>query len=69
VLRGFAAQAGYDPRRIARVPRGGFDQDRPIVVHPAGALDLINSFITDDGIRDEDVRAFESRGIKVIIAD
>ena len=33
-----------------------------------GALDVIHSFITDDGIRDEDVRAFESRGIKVIIA-
>jgi len=34
-----------------------------------GTLDLIHSFITDDGIRDEDVRAFENRGIKVIIAD
>jgi DeoR/GlpR family transcriptional regulator of sugar metabolism len=34
-----------------------------------GTLDLIHSFITDDGIRDEDVRAFETRGIKVIIAD
>jgi DeoR/GlpR family transcriptional regulator of sugar metabolism len=34
-----------------------------------GALDVIHSFITDDGIRDEDARAFESRGIKVIIAD
>jgi DeoR/GlpR family transcriptional regulator of sugar metabolism len=34
-----------------------------------GTLDVINSFVTDDGIRDEDVRAFESRGIKVIIAD
>ncbi len=32
------------------------------------ALDVINSFITDDGIRDEDARAFESRGIEVIIA-
>ena len=34
-----------------------------------GTLDVINSFVTDDGIRDEDVRAFESRGIKVIIAE
>ena len=33
-----------------------------------GTLDVIHPFITDDGIRDEDVRAFESRGIKVIIA-
>ena len=33
-----------------------------------GTLDVVHSFITDDGIRDEDVRAFESRGIKVIIA-
>jgi DeoR/GlpR family transcriptional regulator of sugar metabolism len=32
------------------------------------ALEVIHSFITDDGIRDEDARAFESRGIKVIIA-
>lgn len=34
-----------------------------------GALDLIHSFITDDGISDEDARAFEARGIEVIIAD
>jgi DeoR/GlpR family transcriptional regulator of sugar metabolism len=34
-----------------------------------GTLDVIHSFVTDDGIRDEDVRAFESRGIKVIIAE
>ena len=33
-----------------------------------GTLDVIHSFITDDGIRDGDVRAFEARGIKVIIA-
>ena len=33
-----------------------------------GALDLIHSFITDEGIRDEDAKAFESRGIEVIIA-
>jgi DeoR/GlpR family transcriptional regulator of sugar metabolism len=33
-----------------------------------GALDVIHSFITDDGIRPEDARAFESRGIEVIIA-
>jgi DeoR/GlpR family transcriptional regulator of sugar metabolism len=34
-----------------------------------GTLDGIHSFITDDGIRDEDARAFESRGIKMIIAN
>jgi DeoR/GlpR family transcriptional regulator of sugar metabolism len=34
-----------------------------------GTLDVINSFVTDDGIREEDVRAFESRGIKVIVAE
>jgi DeoR/GlpR family transcriptional regulator of sugar metabolism len=33
-----------------------------------GALDVIHAFITDDGIRDEDARAFESRGVEVIIA-
>jgi DeoR/GlpR family transcriptional regulator of sugar metabolism len=33
-----------------------------------GTLDVINSFITDDGIRDEDVREFERRGIEVIVA-
>jgi DeoR/GlpR family transcriptional regulator of sugar metabolism len=33
-----------------------------------GTLDVIHSFITDDGIRDEDARAFENRGIEVIIA-
>ena len=34
-----------------------------------GTLDVINSFVTDDGIREEDARAFESRGIQVIIAE
>jgi DeoR/GlpR family transcriptional regulator of sugar metabolism len=33
-----------------------------------GTLDVIHSFITDDGIRDEDVREFERRGIELIIA-
>jgi DeoR/GlpR family transcriptional regulator of sugar metabolism len=33
-----------------------------------GTLDVINSFITDDGIRDEDAKEFERRGIEVIIA-
>jgi DeoR/GlpR family transcriptional regulator of sugar metabolism len=33
-----------------------------------GTLDVINSFITDAEIRDEDVREFERRGIEVIIA-
>lgn len=34
-----------------------------------GTLDVIHSFITDDGIHDEDVRAFENRGIEVIVAE
>jgi ribose transport system ATP-binding protein len=34
-----------------------------------GPLDVIHSVITDDGIRAEDVRAFENRGIKVIVAN
>ena len=33
-----------------------------------GTLDVVNSFVTDDEIRDEDVKAFEARGIEVIIA-
>ncbi|WP_423066863.1 DeoR/GlpR family DNA-binding transcription regulator [Devosia sp. CN2-171] len=33
-----------------------------------GTLDVIHSFITDDGIRDEDAREFERRGIEVIVA-
>ena len=33
-----------------------------------GTLDVVHSFITDDGIRDEDARAFANRGIEVIIA-
>lgn len=33
-----------------------------------GTLDVIHSFITDDGIRDEDAREFERRGIEMIIA-
>jgi DeoR/GlpR family transcriptional regulator of sugar metabolism len=33
-----------------------------------GTLDVIHAFITDDGIRDEDARAFEARGVEVIIA-
>lgn len=33
-----------------------------------GTLDVIHSFVTDGGIRDEDARAFESRGIEMIIA-
>ncbi len=33
-----------------------------------GPLDMINGFITDDGIRDEDRAEFERRGIEVIIA-
>jgi DeoR/GlpR family transcriptional regulator of sugar metabolism len=33
-----------------------------------GTLDVINSFVTDAAIRDEDVREFERRGIEVIIA-
>jgi DeoR/GlpR family transcriptional regulator of sugar metabolism len=33
-----------------------------------GSLDDIDTFITDDGIGAEDVRAFESRGVKMLIA-
>ncbi len=33
-----------------------------------GTLDVIYSFITDDGIRDEDAREFERRGIELIVA-
>jgi DeoR/GlpR family transcriptional regulator of sugar metabolism len=33
-----------------------------------GSLDDIDTFITDDGIAAEDVRAFEARGVKVLIA-
>ena len=33
-----------------------------------GTLDVVHSFITDDGIRDEDAREFERRGIELIIA-
>lgn len=33
-----------------------------------GSLDVINSFITDDGISDRDAREFEKRGIEVLIA-
>lgn len=31
-------------------------------------LDVIHCFITDDGIRDEDAKAFQARGIEIIIA-
>jgi DeoR/GlpR family transcriptional regulator of sugar metabolism len=34
-----------------------------------GTLDVIHSFITDGAIRDEDARAFERRGIEMIIAN
>ena len=33
-----------------------------------GTLDVIHSFITDDGIGDADVKEFERRGIEVIVA-
>nr|WP_314261575.1 DeoR/GlpR family DNA-binding transcription regulator [uncultured Devosia sp.] len=33
-----------------------------------GPIDLIAGFITDDGIRDEDQREFERRGIRVLVA-
>ncbi|HVJ00020.1 MAG TPA: DeoR/GlpR family DNA-binding transcription regulator [Sphingomonas sp.] len=33
-----------------------------------GGIELIHAFITDDGIRDEDRRAFEAAGVEVIIA-
>lgn len=33
-----------------------------------GALEVIQTFITDDGISDADAQAFEARGIRVLIA-
>ena len=33
-----------------------------------GALDVIHTFITDDGISDADAKAFENRGIDLLIA-
>jgi DeoR/GlpR family transcriptional regulator of sugar metabolism len=33
-----------------------------------GALEMIQTFITDDGITDADAKAFEQRGIEVLIA-
>lgn len=33
-----------------------------------GALELVHSFITDDGISDKDAKAFEQRGIELLIA-
>ncbi|UJW77462.1 DeoR/GlpR family DNA-binding transcription regulator [Rhizobium sp. SL42] len=33
-----------------------------------GSLDVIHSFITDDGISDRDAKEFEKRGIQVLIA-
>lgn len=33
-----------------------------------GALDLVQTFITDEGISDRDAREFEKRGIKILIA-
>lgn len=33
-----------------------------------GALELIHTFITDDGISDQDAKEFEARGIEVLIA-
>ena len=34
-----------------------------------GALDLVHTFITDDGISDADVQAFARRGIEVLVAE
>ncbi len=31
-------------------------------------LEVVNTFITDDGISDRDAKEFESRGIKLLIA-
>jgi DeoR/GlpR family transcriptional regulator of sugar metabolism len=33
-----------------------------------GDLDLIQTFISDDGISDADAKEFETRGIEVLIA-
>ena len=32
------------------------------------ALDVVHSFVTDDGISDRDAQAFEARGIEVLVA-
>jgi DeoR/GlpR family transcriptional regulator of sugar metabolism len=34
-----------------------------------GSLEVIHTFITDDGISDADAKAFESRGIDLLIAE
>jgi DeoR/GlpR family transcriptional regulator of sugar metabolism len=33
-----------------------------------GALEVVHSFITDDGISDRDAKEFERRGIRVLVA-
>lgn len=33
-----------------------------------GALEVVNSFITDDGISDRDAKEFEKRGLQMLIA-
>ncbi|WP_280513723.1 hypothetical protein [Pseudorhodobacter ferrugineus] len=33
------------------------------------ALEVIHTFITDDGISDADAKAFKSRGIDLLIAE
>ena len=33
-----------------------------------GSIDLVNTFITDNGISNQDKKLFEGRGIKVVIA-
>ena len=33
-----------------------------------GSVDLVNTFITDNGISNQDKKSFEERGIKVVIA-
>lgn len=33
-----------------------------------GGLDLVNTFVTDDGLSDKDARAFEKAGVRIIIA-
>ena len=55
-----AASRVYLVADSAKVNRSSFTR--------LGALELIHTFITDDGISDADAQAFESRGIEMLIA-
>lgn len=55
-----AASRVYLVADAAKINRSSFTR--------LGALDLIHTFITDDGISDADAKEFESRGIEVLVA-